>query len=61
MNIDTRRFSVRSDGSGAVQVRDLFAPYHLHRVPASSLPPVSALAAMTEAQFDHAVSNAIYT
>ena len=61
LSIDTRRFSVRADGTGALHVRDRDAPYHLHSVPAVSFPPVSTLAKMSEAQFDQAVADSIYT
>lgn len=60
MSIDSKRFSVRADGAGMLQVRDRNAPYHLHTVPADALPPLSSIAAMTEGQFDRAVFAAIY-
>lgn len=60
LNIDSTRFSLRADGTGSFQVRDRSAPYHLHTVPADALPPLSRLSAMTEGQFDRAVSAAIY-
>lgn len=60
MNVDSKRFRLRSDGFGNATVHDRDAPYHLHTVPARELPSVDALARMTESQFNSAVHRAIY-
>lgn len=60
MDIESKRFRIKSDGFGNVTVRDRDAPYHAHTVTASELPSVETLARMTESQFDSAVARTIY-
>ena len=59
MNISSKRFAIKSDGFGGVNVRDRNAPYHCHHIKAHYLPTVDAMAQMKERDFNRAIIKAI--